>query len=266
MDAGEWFFKAHFFQDPVQPGSLGIEAMCQLLQFYPARARLGRRRAPAPGSSRSCAGREVTWKYRGQVTPANRLIRVDLEITETGRDERGPYALADAWLWGDDVCIYHARGLGMRVVSGDGPSGVTETTLDPAVDRWTDDHRPTWTVPALPMMSVVDRLAQAASDHTGRQVVAVRDVQLRRWIPLAGPVRLRTEVAAAEVGLEVRLLMWREAATPALSRFEEVAGGTVLVGDRPDGRPSGSPRSRTPWCSRTRTPRPNCSTAPPSST
>jgi 3-hydroxymyristoyl/3-hydroxydecanoyl-(acyl carrier protein) dehydratase len=29
----EWFFKAHFFQDPVQPGSLGIEAMLQLLQF-----------------------------------------------------------------------------------------------------------------------------------------------------------------------------------------------------------------------------------------
>ncbi|HVI00955.1 MAG TPA: hypothetical protein VM869_19695, partial [Enhygromyxa sp.] len=27
VDPDEWFFKAHFFQDPVQPGSLGIEAM-----------------------------------------------------------------------------------------------------------------------------------------------------------------------------------------------------------------------------------------------
>ena len=27
VDPGEWFFKAHFFQDPVQPGSLGLEAM-----------------------------------------------------------------------------------------------------------------------------------------------------------------------------------------------------------------------------------------------
>ena len=34
VDPGEWFFKAHFFQDPVQPGSLGIEAMIQLLQWY----------------------------------------------------------------------------------------------------------------------------------------------------------------------------------------------------------------------------------------
>lgn len=34
VDVDEWFFKAHFFQDPVQPGSLGVEALCQLLQFY----------------------------------------------------------------------------------------------------------------------------------------------------------------------------------------------------------------------------------------
>src|SRR5690606_35816325 len=30
----EWCFKAHFYQDPVQPGSLGLEAFVQLLQFY----------------------------------------------------------------------------------------------------------------------------------------------------------------------------------------------------------------------------------------
>ena len=32
VDPAEWFFKAHFYQDPVQPGSLGIEAMLQALQ------------------------------------------------------------------------------------------------------------------------------------------------------------------------------------------------------------------------------------------
>lgn len=30
--ANEWFFNAHFMRDPVQPGSLGIEALAQLLQ------------------------------------------------------------------------------------------------------------------------------------------------------------------------------------------------------------------------------------------
>jgi 3-hydroxymyristoyl/3-hydroxydecanoyl-(acyl carrier protein) dehydratase len=34
VKADEWFFKAHFYQDPVQPGSLGIEALIQLVQFY----------------------------------------------------------------------------------------------------------------------------------------------------------------------------------------------------------------------------------------
>ncbi|MFD6277097.1 beta-ketoacyl synthase N-terminal-like domain-containing protein [Streptomyces sp. NPDC060209] len=236
VDAGEWFFKAHFFQDPVQPGSLGIEAMCQLLQFYLIERGLTEG-VPHPRFEPVMPDREVTWKYRGQITPDNRLIRIDLEITEVAEDARGPYAVAEARLWGDDICLYHARGLGVRVVPGDGPSGATEQTLDPAVDTWTSDHRPTLTVPALPMMSVVDRLAQAAADHTGRRVAAVHDVRLRRWIPLDGPVRLRTEVVATTAGLEVKLLTWREAATSSLSRFEEVASGTVLVGDRPARRP-----------------------------
>ncbi|MFE9673922.1 beta-ketoacyl synthase N-terminal-like domain-containing protein [Streptomyces sp. NPDC006259] len=254
VDAGEWFFKAHFFQDPVQPGSLGIEAMCQLLQFYLIERGLTDD-VPYPRFEPVMLDHEVIWKYRGQITPRNRLIRIDLEILEVAEDSRGRHAIAEARLWGDDICLYHARGLGVRVVSGHGPSGATEgtegtekpeesgelegreETLDPAVETWTGDHCPTWTIPALPMMSVVDRLAQAAADHAGQNVVAVRDVQLRRWIPLAGPVRLRTEVAPAEAGLDVTLLMWREAATPALSRFEEVARGTVLVGAWPERRP-----------------------------
>ncbi|WP_326696263.1 beta-ketoacyl synthase N-terminal-like domain-containing protein [Streptomyces sp. NBC_01754] len=236
VDAGEWFFKAHFFQDPVQPGSLGVEAMCQLLQFYLIERGLTDG-VPQPRFEPVMTGREVVWRYRGQVTPVNRLIRIDLEILEVAEDARGRHARAEARLWGDGVCLYHVRGLGVRVVSGDASSGVAEWTLDPAVDTWTGDHRPTWTLPALPMMSVVDLLAQAAADRTGRRVAALRDVRIRRWITLTGPVRLRTEVVPAEAGLEVRLLMWRDAANSALSRFEEVAVGAVRVGDPPDHRP-----------------------------
>ncbi|MFI0936208.1 beta-ketoacyl synthase N-terminal-like domain-containing protein [Streptomyces sp. NPDC021019] len=112
-----WFFRAHFFQDPVQPGSLGIEAMCQLLQYHLLEqgAADGLR---DPGFEPVLPGREATWTYRGQITPANRLIRVDMDIVESGTDARGPYAVADASLWGDDRCIYRVRGLGMRVVPG----------------------------------------------------------------------------------------------------------------------------------------------------
>ncbi|MFF5897468.1 beta-ketoacyl synthase N-terminal-like domain-containing protein [Streptomyces argenteolus] len=236
VDAGEWFFKAHFFQDPVQPGSLGIEAMCQLLQFYMIERGLTDGVA-SPRFEPVMLDHEVIWKYRGQITPTSGLIRVDMEILEAGEDARGPYAIAEARLWGDEICIYHAYGLGIRVVPGEGPPAVSERTLDPAVDTWVGDHRPTWTVPALPMMSVVDRIAQAAADHSGQDVIAVREVRLRRWIALSDAVRLRTEVVPAPAGLEVTLLTWREAASSELSRFEEVARGTVLVGTRPEGRP-----------------------------
>ncbi|THA68698.1 beta keto-acyl synthase [Streptomyces sp. A0958] len=111
-----WFFRAHFFQDPVQPGSLGIEAMCQLLQFY-LLERDAAAGTPRPRFEPVLPGRETAWTYRGQITPDHRLIRVDMDIVETGADERGPYAVADASLWGDDTCIYRVRGLGMRVVS-----------------------------------------------------------------------------------------------------------------------------------------------------
>jgi 3-hydroxymyristoyl/3-hydroxydecanoyl-(acyl carrier protein) dehydratase len=61
VDAGEWFFRCHFFQDPVWPGSLGIEAMCQLLRYYLVRrgALVGLRR---PRFEPVMPGRELTWR------------------------------------------------------------------------------------------------------------------------------------------------------------------------------------------------------------
>ncbi|WP_069169250.1 beta-ketoacyl synthase N-terminal-like domain-containing protein [Streptomyces griseus] len=115
-----WFFRAHFFQDPVQPGSLGIEAMCQLLQYHLLETGAADG-VPRPRFEPVLPGRETVWTYRGQITPANRLIRVDMDIVESGRDTRGPYAVADASLWGDDTCIYRVRGLGMRVVPQEPP-------------------------------------------------------------------------------------------------------------------------------------------------
>ncbi|MEV3948632.1 beta-ketoacyl synthase N-terminal-like domain-containing protein [Streptomyces halstedii] len=120
VDPGEWFFRAHFFQDPVQPGSLGIEAVCQLLQYHLIESGVADA-VPHPRFEPVLPGRETTWTYRGQITPANRLIRVDLTVVESGTDARGPYATADATLWGDDTCIYRVRGLGMRVVSDPAP-------------------------------------------------------------------------------------------------------------------------------------------------
>jgi 3-hydroxymyristoyl/3-hydroxydecanoyl-(acyl carrier protein) dehydratase len=125
LDPGDWFFRAHFFQDPVMPGSLGVEAMCQLLQWY-----LLERGATVglPGSRFEpvMTGRPLTWKYRGQIQPTDGQLTVELEITAAGQDDRGRHVLADGWLWVDGRRIYHVAGLGLRVVPGDQhPTGAT---------------------------------------------------------------------------------------------------------------------------------------------
>jgi len=115
VNPAEWFFKAHFFQDPVQPGSLGLEAMVQLLQFHLLQAGFAEGMSH-PRFAPIEIGRAVTWKYRGQVVPENRLITITMEITEQGRAAAGPFAVADASLWVDGKRIYQVAGLGMKIV------------------------------------------------------------------------------------------------------------------------------------------------------
>ena len=115
VDAADWYFKAHFFQDPVQPGSLGVQAMCNLLAWYLIERDAGTG-LPHPRLESIRTGQPLVWKYRGQVLPTDGRITVELDITEHGADQRGRYAIADGWLWVDGRRIYHATGLGMRVV------------------------------------------------------------------------------------------------------------------------------------------------------
>lgn len=109
-----WFFKAHFFQDPVQPGSLGLEAMQQA-------ARAAVRLTGLAGAGDEFEFEPValdqmfSWKFRGQVTPTNKRTRSEIEILSTRSDERGVLAVFDGRFWCDDLCIYETRGMGVRV-------------------------------------------------------------------------------------------------------------------------------------------------------
>ena len=111
----EWFFKAHFFRDPVQPGSLGIEAMIQLLQWYMIERDLGKHIA---NPRFTCLGLEkpMQWRYRGQVIPENSIITTTMEIMEVGQDEIGVFARASASLWVDGKRIYQANDLCVHIV------------------------------------------------------------------------------------------------------------------------------------------------------
>ncbi|GIE97470.1 beta-ketoacyl synthase N-terminal-like domain-containing protein [Paractinoplanes rishiriensis] len=111
VDAGDWFFKAHFFQDPVMPGSLGVEAMCQLLQWYLIERGFGTHFEPV------ALDEPLRWTYRGQVVPTDRLITVELEILEVGDRT----AFARGWLWVDGRRIYRVDRLGARAALRFGP-------------------------------------------------------------------------------------------------------------------------------------------------
>jgi len=198
VDVGEWFFKAHFFQDPVQPGSLGIEAMIQLLQWTMLELGLDEGIAQ-PRFETLGLGEEMTWKYRGQVIPENQVISSTLEITSIRREDDRVVAVADASLWVDGKRIYEAEGLAMGICSGGDPELPT-ITLDPEQDTWLSDHCPTWTLPALPMMSMVDLLAQGACSESS--VTSLADLRISGWLTFDGPRCLRTQ----RRGEQVRLL------------------------------------------------------------
>ena len=117
IDASDWYFKAHFFQDPVQPGSLGIEAMIQTLQFFMLETGMGKG-LDEPRFEAIALNKPMSWKYRGQVVPLNNKVQVTLDVTETGSDETGVFAIANASLWCDGIRIYSADEMGMRIVSG----------------------------------------------------------------------------------------------------------------------------------------------------
>ncbi len=234
IDPREWFFKAHFFADPVQPGSLGIEAMIQTLQFWMIHSGLGDDMT-APRFEALALGKAHKWKYRGQVVPRNEHAYVELDIVEVGEDETGRYAIADGYFWVDGLRIYGCDGLAIRVVDDAALQRTpdTESSIDPSVDAWLSDHCPTWTVPALPAMSMADRIAGAATQRVpNRKVVAIEQLQVHRWLPVTGPTRLHTETRWIDGDtLRVVLSAWREAPKAALSRFEPVATGHVRFAD-----------------------------------
>ncbi len=239
VDPSEWFFAAHFFQDPVQPGSLGVEAMLQLLQWCMRELSLDAG-IESPRFEPLALGHEITWKYRGQVVPTNRRITSTLEITERGTDERGAFAVADASLWIDGKQIYAATGVGMRIVAGPLEYGRPHT-LSLASHPWLADHRPTWTVPAVPMMSMLELLTDAV--RADERLVGLRDVRVKGWLVV--PDYGERHLQVARDGDEVQLLAIDVGDSPRPVATARLAIG--LSGDRPapwpalTGEPAPSP-------------------------
>ena len=183
----------------------------------------------------------MTWKYRGQVMPTARRLTVELEITAKASDgHRQAAAVGTASLWVDGLRIYEATNVSMRIVpdsvigTAQPPAG--DERLDPAVDTWLNDHCPTWTLPALAMMSMADRLAAGAAVRApGRKVIGFRNLRVLRWLVFAAGGRAGSNARTLRLlgtpygsdTVSMQLLVWDTGRTA----WQAAAAGDVVVGE-----------------------------------
>ncbi len=112
IDPDAWFFKAHFYQDPVCPGSLGLDSLIQLLK-YTALDRWGHLEKSHMFSLVTEQGHQ--WTYRGQITPKNKRIELQAIVTRVV-ETPFPGIYADGLLKVDGLCIYKLENFGLRLI------------------------------------------------------------------------------------------------------------------------------------------------------
>ncbi|WP_175354392.1 MULTISPECIES: beta-ketoacyl synthase N-terminal-like domain-containing protein [unclassified Hyphomonas] len=105
VDPYAWYFKAHFYQDPVQPGSLGLDALIQALTQLVWKKGL-HKGMTQPHLTTLAPNAPMKWSYRGQVTPERKTVTSVMEILKI--EDRGEDILITARgsLWRDGLRVY----------------------------------------------------------------------------------------------------------------------------------------------------------------
>ena len=113
VDPSAWFFAAHFYQDPVVPGSLGLESLLQLLKVVASK-----RWDLGPDARFESIGLQDLhrWTYRGQILPTDAVVTTRVVVTEVD-DARG-WIKADGFLDVDGRVIYGMNDFTLRALSG----------------------------------------------------------------------------------------------------------------------------------------------------
>ena len=118
VDPDEWYFQAHFYQDPVCPGSLGVESFLQMLRYY-LKEKFGL--DPETHVAQMQEGQTHEWIYRGQIIPKNEKIHIHAHIKsvhkeESGDNEMAYTVIADGALVVDGICIYEMKDFALSFV------------------------------------------------------------------------------------------------------------------------------------------------------
>ena len=113
-----WYFKAHFYEDPVQPGSLGLEALVQS-----ARALVHMKGwldgIENPVWEHPVVGFPLAWRYRGQVVPKRDHVVTEVEALKLEIVE-GESVTVEIFgtQWVDGLRIYEVPSFAIRVRAG----------------------------------------------------------------------------------------------------------------------------------------------------
>jgi len=113
VDPDAWFFKAHFYEDPVWPGSLGLESFIQLLKVV-AVEQWGEEIDLGQCDFEVMALNQThNWIYRGQIIPKDEKVTVQAVITEI--DHTNKLLRADGFLTVDGRIIYQMNDFALRI-------------------------------------------------------------------------------------------------------------------------------------------------------
>ena len=115
IDPEAWFFHNHFYQDPVMPGSLGVEAILEAIRIFALDQKFG---SQLQNPSFSLVENAFQWKYRGQILRAVRTMFLDVDIRRIEQDSQGIIIAGDASLWADDIRIYMVKNAAVRIKQG----------------------------------------------------------------------------------------------------------------------------------------------------
>lgn len=107
--AADWYYACHFYQDPVMPGSLGIEAIVQAMTVF---ALSQEKSHPVVFMA---TGQEMTWKYRGQVLQKNKQMQVEVHFRKSHAVGGARLLSGDASLWADNIRIYEIHNLTLAI-------------------------------------------------------------------------------------------------------------------------------------------------------
>ena len=109
----DWFFKCHFKDDPVMPGSLGIEAMLQAMQVYALEMDLGKHlKSP---TFKPLIDHATTWRYRGQIPHGQIDMSLEVHLTQVETASDHVIIVGDASLWRSKLRIYEVKNLAIML-------------------------------------------------------------------------------------------------------------------------------------------------------